>query len=87
MKKSYDIIPAVILILCLVISVIIGNAVIKGVVLFAFAAFLIVSTVFKLIGKKDLKFWDKFFYVLLLLFEIGLAIGAIFVIIAAIVGA
>lgn len=87
MKRWNDFIPAVVLILFLAIAYVIGNAIVKGIILLVFAAFLIVSTVLKLLGKKENRFRDKFFYGILLFLEIVLAFGAILVIVTAMIGA
>lgn len=86
LKKRYEFLVAVILLLFLIIAYFIGNAVVKGILLLLFSAALIFSTAMKLKMKKDDKFKDKFFYGILLFLDILLALGAIFVIVAGFMG-
>jgi len=87
LKKRYDVIHAVILVLFLIIASLIGNALIKGILLLLFSGVLIFNTVMKLVIKKDDKFREKYLFGILLFFDLLLAIGAIFVIVTAIFGA
>lgn len=80
MKRRYDILHAIILVLFLVIANFIGNAMIKGIILLLFSVVLIVNTTLKLKSKKDDKFRGKIFYGILLFLDIVLAIGSITVI-------
>lgn len=86
MKRRYDIVHAVILLLFLVIANFVGNAVVKGVVLLLFASVLIGNTALKLRSKKDDKLGEQIFYWILLILDIILAIGAIIVIITSAFG-
>lgn len=85
MKKRYELLLAVVLVLFLVIAYFIGNAIIKGILLLLFSGALIFSTAMKLRMKKDDKFRDKFFYGILLFLDVILALGAVFVIVTGIV--
>jgi hypothetical protein len=84
LKRRYDVIHGIILILFLVIAIFIGNAIIKGILLLLFSGVLIFNTVVKLIQKKDDGFKDKFFYGILLFLDVILALLALFVIVSAI---
>ena len=86
MKRRYDIVHVVILLSFLVIANFVGNAVIKGIMLFLFAAVLIVNTAFKLRLKMGDKLSEQIFYWVLLILDIILAIGAIIVIFTAMFG-
>lgn len=86
MKKKYDIAIALILLLLLVIGYFVGNAVIRGIILFVFSAALIINTILKLRAKMDGRFGVKFFYGILLFLEGILAIAAFYVTVTAIVG-
>lgn len=81
MKRWYDIIYAVILILILIIAALIGNAIISGVLLLLFSTILIINTLYKLCNKKGDNFKYKVFLIALLLLDVVLAVGAIIVVI------
>ena len=85
MKRLYNIIYALALVLLLIIIFIIKNEIVKGILLFLFAAVLIGNTIYKLMAKEEKKLGSKVFYSVLLLFEAVLAIGAIVVIAAAVI--
>ena len=87
MKRRHDIVYAIALVLLLILSYLIGNAIIKGIVLLLFSAALIFNTAMKMKMKKDDSFAKKFFLGILMFFELLLALGAIFVIISAIIAA
>lgn len=82
MKRRFDYLYAAILVLLLVLAIIIGNTVIKGVLLLLFSAILILNTVLIMRGRQDDKFVTKFFLGVLLFLEVILAISALFVIIS-----
>ena len=82
MKRRYDIVHAIILVLFLVLANFLDNTMIKGVILLLFSAVLIVNTMMKLRIKMNHKFSDKLFYGLLLFLDTALAVGAIYVIIS-----
>lgn len=84
MKKWYDFIHIVILVLLLIIANAIGNSLIKGILLLLFSGVLIFNAVMKLIQKKEDKFREKFLYGILLFMDVILAILSIFVIVSAI---
>jgi hypothetical protein len=84
MKKRYDITHAVILILFLVVANFLGNALLKGILLFLFSGVLVFNTVMKLIQKKEDKFTDKILLGILLFLDSLLLLGSVFVIISAI---
>jgi hypothetical protein len=86
MKRRYDIVHAIILLAFLVIANFVGNAVIKGVLLFLFASVLIVNTALKLRTKMKDKVSEQIFYWVLLILDVILAIGAIVVIITSAFG-
>ncbi|MDF2486623.1 MAG: hypothetical protein K0R46_2791 [Herbinix sp.] len=86
MKRRYDIILAVILISFLAIANFVGNAVIKGVLLFLFACVLAVNTALKLKSKINDKIGEQIFYWALLILDGILAIGAIIVIVISVIG-
>jgi hypothetical protein len=83
MTRRYDAVHALILLTFLVIANFVGNAVIKGVVLFLFAAVLILNTVLKLKAKLGDKISEQIFYWVLLVLDIFLAVGGIAAIIMA----
>lgn len=83
MKRRFDYLFAIILVLLLVLAIMIGNGVFKGIFLFAFSGILIINTVLILRGKQDNKFKNKFFLGVLLFLEVILAISSLFVIISA----
>lgn len=85
MKRRYDVVHAIILVLFLVIADFLRNELLKGVLLLLFSVILIVNTVLKLKTKSD-KFRGKIFYGILLFLDTVLAIGAIYVIASAITG-
>ena len=87
MNRRYDILHAIILILFLVVANFVGNAMMKGVLLFLFSAVLIINTVMKFKMKKDDKFKSKFFYGILLFLEVMLAVGSIFVMVSSFIAA
>ncbi len=80
MKRRYDAISTTILLLLLILTIFIGNAVIKGIVLLLFSSYLIFSTALKLKEKWKGKLGDRIFFGLLLLLNVILAIAAIAVI-------
>lgn len=84
MVRRYDVLHAVILILILAIANIIGNSIVKGILLLLFSAVLIFNSLLILMQKKEDILRNKIFYGILLFLNILLAIGAIIVIIAAI---
>jgi hypothetical protein len=81
MKRKYDIVHAILLVLFLVIANFIGNAIIKGILLLLFAGVLIGNAVCKLKMAED-SFRDKLFYGILLFLDAVLALGAIFAIVS-----
>ncbi|HWT76211.1 MAG TPA: hypothetical protein VN258_16045 [Mobilitalea sp.] len=87
MKRRFELIIAVILVLVLIAAGLISNAIVKGILLLIFAAALIFNTVLKIKGKTENRFKDKFFYGILLFLEVVLALGAVFVIVSAILEA
>ncbi|MBP1756761.1 MAG: hypothetical protein H6Q59_3159 [Firmicutes bacterium] len=86
MMRRYDMIHAFILLAFLVIANVVGNAVVKGIVLLLFASVLIVNTALKLRSKMGDKLGEKIFYLVLLILDIILAIGAVVVIVMSILG-
>jgi len=86
MMRRYDMIHAFILLAFLVIANVVGNAVVKGIVLLLFASVLIVNTALKLKSKMGDKLGEKIFYLVLLILDIILAIGAVVVIVMSILG-
>ena len=84
MVRRYDVLHAVILILFLAIANIIGNSIVKGILLLLFSSVLIFNSLLILMQKKEDILRNKIFYGILLFLNILLAIGAISVIIAAI---
>ncbi len=84
MKRRYDIVHAIILVLFLVFANFIGNAIVKGLLLLLFSTVLIINTIVKLRMKKNDKITDKIFYGILLLLDVVLAVGSIYVIVSAI---
>jgi hypothetical protein len=86
LKKRFDIIYVILLVLFLVIAYFIGNAIIKGILLLLFSGVLIINTVVKLWQKKNDKFRARFMFGILLFLEVILALGAVFVIISGILG-
>ena len=81
MKRWYDVLYAVILIMILIIAFLIGNAIISGVLLLLFSAILIINTSYKLSRKKGDNFKYKAFLIGLLLLDIVLAFSAVIVVI------
>ena len=84
MKRRYDIVHAIILVLFLVLANFIGNAIVKGLLLLLFSTALIINTIVKLKMKKNDKIADKIFYGILLFLDVVLAAGSIYVIVSAI---
>jgi len=87
MKRRYDIIHSVILILFLVIAYFIENAIMKGILLSLFSGVLLFNTVLKLKTKKDDRFRDKIFLGILLFLDCVLLLGSVYVIISAVLEA
>jgi hypothetical protein len=85
MKKHWDLIQALILIAFLVIAILIGNMILRGILLLLFSTILIINTVIALKSKSDDKFSLKFFYGILLFLEFVLAFSSLFVIISSII--
>ena len=86
MKRQYDVLHAIILLLFLVLASFIGNPIIKGVLLLLFSTVLTINTAFKLKSKLREKLSDKLFYGVLLLLDLLLFLGAMVVIISSIAG-
>lgn len=85
MKKHWDLIQALILVSFLVIAILIGNMILRGVLLLLFSTILIINTIIALKSKADDKFSLKFFYGILLFLEFVLAFSSLFVIISSII--
>ncbi len=81
LKIRYDVVHAVVLLLVLMIAFLVGNTVIKGVLLLLFAAVLLLNTVYKLREKREAQLRSKVFVWILLILDIILAVCAIDVII------
>jgi hypothetical protein len=84
MKRRYDVLIVAILLLFLVIACFVGNAFVKGILLLLFSSCLIWNTVARLLEMRKEKLRRQIFYAVLLLFHILLAIGAIAVIVQAV---
>lgn len=84
MKRRFDVLIVAILLLFLIIATFVGNAFAKGILLLLFSSCLIWNTVAKLLELKKEKIRRQIFYVILLLFNILLAISAIAVIVQAV---
>lgn len=84
MKRRYDVLHAIVMILFLVIANFINNALVKGILLLVFSAVLTFNTAFQWKNKRDDKFVNKFFYGVLLILDIILVIAAISVIVISI---
>lgn len=85
MKRWYDLIYAVILVMILIIAFLIGNSIISGVLLLLFSAILIINTSYQLSRKKGDKIKYKVFLIGLLLVDLVLAASAVIVVINGIV--
>lgn len=85
MKRQEDILQTIILISFLVIAHFIGNAIIKGILLFLFSTVLIVNTVMKVQTKKDDRLRAKIFYCIMIFFDGLLAASSIYVIAATLI--
>ncbi len=85
MKRWYDLIYAVILVMILIIAFLIGNPIISGVLLLLFSAILIINTSYQLSRKKGDKIKYKVFLIGLLLVDLVLAASAVIVVINGIV--
>ncbi len=85
MKRWYDVVYAVILVMILIIAFLIGNPIISGILLLLFSAILIINTSYKLSRKKGNKFKYKVFLIVLLLVDIVLAASAVIVVINGVV--
>lgn len=81
MKKRFDILLAVLLVLFLVAAVFINNIIIRGIMLLVFSLVLIANTVWSLLLSMKGKVKDVVIYSILLFFEVALAIGSILVIV------
>ncbi len=86
MKRRYEIIQAAVLLALLLLSVLLNNAVVKGLTLFLFSADLIVNTLWMLLTMKKDGFVKQLLFGLLLFLEIILAIGAVVAMVTAIMG-
>ncbi|MGB4659691.1 MAG: hypothetical protein WBI07_10945 [Mobilitalea sp.] len=84
MERRYDIIHAIILVGILILSNLIHNDILKGMLLLAFAIVLIINTASRFITKDENK-KDKVLYGVLLLLDCVLAAGAIYVIVVSII--
>lgn len=84
MVKRYEIVHSLILILFLVIAYLVGNSILKGILLLLFSAVLIYNTIIKLNIRGVERLGHKVFYGILLFLDILLAIGALVVIISAV---
>ncbi len=82
MKKRYDIVQAALLVIILVAAGVIGNGIVKGVLLFLFASALIANTALGLWAKRTGRIREQVVYWVLLPLEIVLAVAAISVILA-----
>jgi hypothetical protein len=91
MKRSYDVLHAVLLVSFLVIANFIGNTIFKGVLLLLFSSVLIVNTALKLKiklkMKLDSKIGEKIFYGILLFLDVVLFIQSIYVIVMTVIEA
>lgn len=85
LKRWYDLIYAVILVMILIIAFLIGNPIISGVLLLLFSAILIINTSYQLSRKKGDKIKYKVFLIGLLLLDLVLAASAVIVVINGIV--
>jgi hypothetical protein len=85
MRRQYDILHAIILLSFLIIANLIGNTIIKGILLLLFSAVLMINTAMKLKSKKNRKLRGKIFYYLLLLLNMLLASGALYAIVITII--
>lgn len=82
MKRRLDLVYALILLLLLIIAIFIGNAIVKGILLFLFSGYLFMNTLYRLVTLRNEKLWRKIYYSLLLLIDLLLMIAAIVVIAA-----
>lgn len=85
MKRWYDLIYAVILVMILIIAFLIGNPIISGVLLLLFSAILIINASYQLSRKKGDKIKYKVFLIGLLLLDLMLAASAVIVVINGVV--
>lgn len=89
MKQYKDLIitaaQSIILVLLLVIACLLNNELVKGILLFLFAGVLIGNTIYRLKIGKTGKLRSKVFYSVILFFESLLTIGAISVIVMAVI--
>jgi hypothetical protein len=85
MKKRYDFLHTAILILFLVIAYFIGNAILRGILLLVFSGVLMFNTIVKLKTVKSDKIRDKILYGILLFLDSVLLLGAIYVIVSAMI--
>lgn len=81
MKKRFDILLAVLLVLFLVAAVFINSIPIRGIMLLMFSLVLIANTVWSLLLSIKGKVKDVVVYSILLFFEAALAIGSILVLV------
>lgn len=81
MKKRFDILLAVLLVLFLVAAVFINSILIRGIMLLMFSLILIANTLWSLLLSMKGKVKDVVIYSILLFFETALAIGSILVIV------
>lgn len=86
MKKRFDILLALLLVLFLVAAVFINSILIRGVMLLIFALILIANTVWSLLLSVKGEAKDVVIYSILLFFEAALAIGSILVIVNTVLG-
>lgn len=69
----------------LIIALLIGNAIVSGVLLLLFAAILIINTSYKICRNKGDRFKYKVFLIALLILDIVLAASAVIVVVNGIV--
>ena len=83
MKRRFDYLTAIILVLLLVITIFVGNAIVKGILLLVFSGTLIMNTELNLRVRQDNKLNNKIFLGVLIGLEAILAISSLYVIFSA----
>ncbi len=86
MKRRFDYLYAIILVLLLVTACLINNPIIRGIALLLFSGVLVYNMIMKLKLNQSDKFSVKFFLGILLFVDVLLALEAIFIIVTALVG-
>jgi hypothetical protein len=87
MRRQYDILHAIILLLFLVIANLIGNTIVEGIMLLFFSAALFFNIILRFKSKKNDKLKYKILSSVLLLLVVALTVSSVYVIVISIIRA